>query len=252
MNRKQQRILESRIREVMDEPVKLTEDEIEAIRERARRAYQESMNQERQAQQSKHKKSGVLRRVVAVFAIAVGLIVTPVLYTALVPVTIGNADSFIRRAAIWINDQLHLNISFPKPEDEHEQVVLIEPKSFSSFEEAYNELHVPLVCVTGMDELILDEIDVTQQEEALFISIQYKLDDKYINISMEPLSASGTENLLTEKASAIETPLGSVYIWGNEIGNHAFTFTNNYHVELFSTVSREVFLRICQALSLVN
>lgn len=252
MNRKQQRILESRIREAMDEPVKLTEDEIEAIRERARRAYQESMNQERQAQQSRHKKSGVLRRVVAVFAIAVGLIVTPVLYTALVPVTIGNADSFVRSIAIWINDQLHLNIEFPKPKDENEPVILTEPKSYSSFEAAHKELGIPLVCVTGIDELVLDEIDVTQQEEALFISIQYKLDDKYVNISMEPSSASGTENILTEKASVTETPLGSVYIWGNEIGNHAFSFINNYHVELFSTVSKEVFLKICQALSLVN
>lgn len=256
MNRKQQRILESRIREVMDEPVKLTEDEIEAIRERARRAYQESMNQERQAQQSRHKKSGVLRRVVAVFAIAVGLIVTPVLYTALVPVTIGNADSFIRRAAIWVNDQLHLGIEFPKPKDEPEQVVIKEPKSFSSFEEAHKELNIPLVCVTGMDELILDEINAYPQEESLYITIQYKLDGELVSIFMEPSwdfdKVSDKINILTEELSMMETTLGTVYIWENEIGKHAFTFVNNYQVELFSTISIEHFSKICQALDLID
>ena len=251
MNRKQQRILESRIREVMDEPVKLTEDEIEAIRERARRAYQESMNQERQAQQSRHKKSGVLRRVVAVFAIAVGLIVTPVLYTALAPVTIGNADSFIRRAAIWINDQLHLNIEFPKPKDENEPVILTEPKSYSSFEAAHKELGIPLVCITGMDELILDEINATQQEEALFVSIRYKVKDTFVNITMEPSLSSKALDIFTEKASTIETSLGTVYVWETETSKRAFSFIDNYQVELFSTASMEYFSKVCQSLSLV-
>lgn len=256
MNRKQQRILESRIREVMDEPVKLTEDEIEAIRERARRAYQESMNQERQAQQSKHKKSGVLRRVVAVFAIAVGLIVTPVLYTALVPVTIGNADSFIRRAAIWINDQLHLNIEFPKPKDEDKHPFLTETKTFSSFEAARKELNIPMVCVTGMDELILDEITVFPQEESPIISIQYKTNDGFVNIFMDPSSTSDAVtdsiNILTETSSVLETPLGIVYIWETETSMHAFTYINNYHVELSSNVSAELFKKLCQSLNLIN
>ena len=256
MNRKQQRILESRIREVMDEPVKLTEDEIEAIRERARRAYQESMNQERQTQRSKQKKSGVLRRVVAVFAIAVGLIVTPVLYTALAPVTIGNADSFIRRAAIWVNDQLHLGIEFPKPKDEPEQVVIKEPKSFSSFEEAHKELNIPLVCVTGMDELILNRINVNPQEESFFITIQYKLDNEMVNLFMEPAWTYGTGsdkiNILTEKSSIMETTLGTIYIWENEAGKHAFTHTNDYQVEVSSTVSMDYFLKICQSISLID
>ena len=256
MNRKQQRILESRIREVMDEPVKLTEDEIEAIRERARRAYQESMNQERQAQQSRHKKSGVLRRVVAVFAIAVGLIVTPVLYTALAPVTVGNADSFIRRAAIWINDQLHLNIEFPKPKDENEPVILTEPKSYSSFEAAHKELGIPLVCIAGMDELVLDEIDVTQQENWPFVFIKYKVEDKFVNISMEPSSTSDAVtdfvNVLAKESSMMETKLGTIYVWETEKGDHAFTFINDYYIEIFSTVSMEYFLKICQALSLID
>lgn len=252
MNRKQQRILESRIREVMDEPVKLTEDEIEAIRERARRAYQESMNQERQAQQSRHKKSGVLRRVVAVFAITVGLIVTPVLYTALVPVTIGNADSFIRRAAIWINDQLHLNIEFPKPKDENEPVILTEPKSYSSFEAAHKELGIPLVCVTGMDELVLDEIDVHPLEELLYITIRYKLNGEYVNLFMEPSLSNKAIGIFNENAIMMETPFGIVYYWKNETEKHGVTFVNNYHVELISTVSMEYFLKLCQSLTLIN
>lgn len=252
MNRKQQRILESRIREVMDEPVKLTEDEIEAIRERARRAYQESMNQERQAQQSRDKKSGVLRRVVAVFAIAVGLIVTPVLYTALVPVTIGNADSFIRCAAIWINDQLHLNIEFPKPKDEQDQVLIKEPKSFSSFEVAHKELGIPLVCVTGIDELVLDEINAFPQEKSCFVAIKYELNDEFVNIFMEPSSTLDAENILTEKVSMIETLLGTAYIWENETSRHALVFSDNYHIELSSTISMDQFIKICQFLRLVN
>lgn len=255
MNRKQQRILESRIREVMDEPVKLTEDEIEAIRERARRAYQESMNQERQAQRSKHKKSGVLRRVVAVFAIAVGLIVTPVLYTALAPVTIGNADSFIRRAAIWINDQLHLNIEFPKPKDENEPVILTEPKSYSSFEAAHKELGIPLVCIAGMDELILDEISFFPQEESFLITIQYRFEDKIVNLYMEPTLTSDTNtytvNTLAEKPLTIETALGTVYAWETETRKHAFAFIDRYRVELSSTVSMEYFSKICQSLCLI-
>ena len=193
---------------------------------------------------------------VAVFAIAVGLIVTPVLYTALVPVTIGNADSFIRRAAIWINDQLHLNIEFPKPKDENEPVILTEPKSYSSFEAAHKELGIPLVCITGMDELILDEISAVQEEESICVTIRYKFDGVFINIFMEPSStfdtASDKINILAEKTSMMEIDFGTVYIWENETGRHALISVQNYQVELSSTISTECFYEICQSLTLVN
>lgn len=254
MNRKQQRILESRIREVMDEPVKLTEDEIEAIRERARRAYQESMNQERQAQQSRHKKSGVLRRVVAVFAIAVGLIVTPVLYTALVPVTIGNADSFVRSIAIWINDQLHLGISFPVSEDES-NVIDLSQNSFSSIKDASTALNMPVVYFEekNISNLTYRGIEtITKEDNSVVLFVHYTIGNDAIDISIEQFHNEELLDISSDNLVIIQNKFGEVYVWTTENMRRAVTIYNGFLIEIYGFVPEELFIDCCNSLAVFN
>ena len=253
MNKQQRQELEDMVRQLAEEPYNPSEKHIEEIKQRAFEEYEQIMAAK---QKMKEKRKGTLRRVVVTAATIVCLLVGSTVIALLNPLQSGNADNFFRRAVIWVNDQLHLGIEFPKPKDEPEQVVIKEPKSFSSFEEAHKELNIPLVCVTGMDELILDEISAVQEEESICVTIRYKFDGVFINIFMEPSStfdtASDKINILAEKTSMMEIDFGTVYIWENETGRHALISVQNYQVELSSTISTECFYEICQSLTLVN
>lgn len=251
MNKKQQRELENKIWEAMEEPAELTPDEIAGIRERAHSAYLEKMENKQQPRTTQ-KKSGFLRRVVAVFAIAVGLMVLSVVYTVLAPVTVGNANSFVRRAVIWINDQLHLGISFPVPEDEESDIDSMTIRFFSSPQEAAEALNMPVAYFSNTEELQITGVDMMpygDYSSSLFI--RYASGEKSISIRQEPLK-NDVYDLDSYDNDLIICPIGTIYVWSNDNENRAIVFYSDYVIQINSTVSKDIFENACQSLSIIN
>ena len=251
MNKKEQRALENRIRDVMEEPAELTSDEIAKIRERAYLAYQQKIENEKQPAREKRKKSGLLRRAVAVVAIAIGLIVVSVVYSVLAPVSVSNANNFIRRAAIWVNDQLHLGISFPIPTDSQSDINTSLSSTFSTIEEAKKVTSFPIVFVPVNDDLILNGIDAVMDSEIVHsITIRYICSEGDFNILIEPLGDENTVDYTTNSSTIITSSIGNIIVLDTENNvNRAFTIYDGYLVEFFSSVSKQEFFKYCQVLS---
>ena len=204
--------MENKIWDALEEPADLTPDEIASIRRQAHSAYLEKMENKQQPRTTQ-KKSGFLRRVVAVFAIAVGLMVLSMVYTVLAPVTVGNANSFVRRAAIWINDQLHLGISFPVPEEEDSQMEPMTSQAFASLQEAADELDMPIAVFDDASELVFTGIEVlTTLDNSKYLFIRYSIDEKPITIEIEPVN-NDFYDINSIGNDKIICPIGEVYIW---------------------------------------
>lgn len=250
MNKKQQHELENKIWDALEEPADLTPDEIAGIRERAHSAYMEKTEDDRQPRQKSQKKSGFLRRVVAVFAIAVGLMVLSVAYTVLAPVTVGNANSFVRRAVIWINDQLHLGISFPVPENEDTEIDSMKTYSFSSPEEAAEALKMPIAYLSNIDELSISGIDaMVNIDQSTSLFIRYSGKSGMINIEMQLLH-NDVLDIIPIDNEVIVCPIGSVYILTDDEEKRAITFYNDYKIIISGTISHNLFEKTCHALSI--
>jgi len=253
MNKRQQRELENKIREAIEEPAELTEDEIADIRNRAYRAYQKKMDDRKQPSKSGIMKSGLLRRVVAVFAIAVGLIVMSVVYSVIAPVTSSSANSFVRRAAIWVNDQLHLGISFPVPEEEPNGIN-IEQNSFSSIQEASKVLDMPIVIIRDdVEDILFSGIEtVPSIDNSLILFIHYKIGGRSLDISVEKFRDGEIFDNSSSDITKLLSPIGEVFIWETEEISRAITFYNGYFIEFYGHIPLELLLTCCKSLDVIN
>lgn len=255
MNKKQQRELENKIREAMEEPADLTEDEIADIRNRAYSAYQKKMADEKQPSKNRKKKSGLLRRTVAVFAIAIGLIVMSVVYSVLAPVTVGNANSFVRRAAIWVNDQLHLGISFSVPPENELRETNSKQVSFASIEEAAKSLNRPIVYIQDQD---IDGLEycgletVSGADDLFIVLLHYRIGDDNINISIEELIDEEAFSINKDIHTILLSPIGELIVIETEEENRAIVFYKDYLVEIYGSLPKEQFIKCCCALNVIN
>ena len=252
MNKKQQRELENKIWNVLEEPADLTPDEMAGIRERAHSAYLEKM-ENKQPPRKTQKKSGFLRRVVAVFAIAVGLMVLSMAYTVLAPVTVGNANSFVRRAVIWINDQLHLGISFPVPEEVEPNIEQMGTFSFSSLQDAAEKMRIPIVYFSSTtDNLSLVGIEgIITFDGYKSLYLHYTIGDQYINIIIES-SMDDVIDVKPSDAIPLSSKIGELYFWSTEEQTRAIMFFTGYEVQINGTVSVDDFTQWCHSLSIIN
>ena len=114
MKRNDRKALEDQIRHMDDAPYPSPEH-IEEIKQRAFQQYMARQFQQTEVPEGQTTKKGRSARVVIIAAAAVCLMVVSFLYSALAPVTVSSANNVVRRAVIWINDQLHLGITFPEP-----------------------------------------------------------------------------------------------------------------------------------------
>lgn len=253
MNKKEQRALENRIRDVMEEPAELTSDEIAKIRERAYLGYQQKIENEKQPAREKRKKSGLVRRAVAVFAVAIGLIVMSVVYSVLAPVSVSNANNFVRRAAIWVNNQLHLGISFPVPEDENSTIKQNEASLFTSIETASKNMNTPLFYINNVDGLVIDSIEtVNTTEDSMSVILHYKAENEEINITIEEINENSIIDVISEDYSTVNSSIGKVIIWNTNEIHRATAIYENYSIELLGTVPLELFINCCQSLCKFN
>lgn len=251
MNKKEQRALENRIRDVMEEPAELTSDEIAKIRERAYLAYQQKNENEKHAAQKKRKKSGHLRHAVAVFAIAIGLIVVSVVYSVLAPVSVSNANNFVRRAAIWVNDQLHLGIVFPVSEEAN--VINTEQNYFSSLKEASESLNMPITYIKNMNGFTYNGLEtISDVDDSFILFVHYLCEDGDIDISIERFREDEIVDITPFDPIELSTPIGNIFVWHAETAYRAIAFYNDYVIEIYGHTSEKTFFEACTALSVIN
>jgi hypothetical protein len=188
-----------------------------------------------------------------VFAIAVGLIVMSVVYSVIAPVTSSSANSFVRRAAIWVNDQLHLGISFPVPEEEPNGIN-IEQNSFSSIQEASKVLDMPIVIIRDdVEDILFSGIEtVPSIDNSLILFIHYKIGGRSLDISVEKFRDGEIFDNSSSDITKLLSPIGEVFIWETEEISRAITFYNGYFIEFYGHIPLELLLTCCKSLDVIN
>ena len=175
MKRNDRKALEDQIRHMDDAPYNPSPEHIEEIKQRAFQQYMARQFQQTEVPEGQTtKRKGILRRVVIIAAAAVCLMVVSFLYIALAPVTVSSANNVVRRAVIWINDQLHLGITFPEPLNiDPDKAEITSYTTFSTLEEAKQRVNLPIIYLMDSGDLKLSDISaniILDEKIMLFIS----------------------------------------------------------------------------------
>ena len=255
MTNRKMREMENRIRQALEEPYEPTDERIEEIKQRAFEEYQRYLNAHKQDNEKKEKraqmKRSILRHVVVVAAVAVSFFIFSIIYSVLAPVTVANADNFVRRVAIWINNQLHLGITFYTPINDEKNVTFSIDKAISSIEELKKIVHFPIVYLTESDELILNRIDYSTHDATIEkIALFYQMpDNKAIVITIEPLYERNTTGINNPNTKEINTAIGTVYLWPiNEHTSQAFIAMDGSTIRISSSCSTDELEELCYGL----
>ena len=191
MKRNDRKALEDQIRHMDDAPYNPSPEHIEEIKQRAFQQYMARQSQQTETPEGQTtKRKGILRRVVIIAAAAVCLMVVSFLYSALAPVTVSSANNVVRRAVIWINDQLHLGITFPEPVDSDLGKTDITGYTvFSTLEEAAQHVGLPIVYLKDSGDLKLNSISANViLDEKIMLSLTYNSNEDSLTI---PIQAAG-------------------------------------------------------------
>ena len=252
MTKEEMREMENRIRQLEEEPYNPSPERIEAIKQRAFEEYQMYLQiRERKRARAKKRRRSILRRVVVVAAVAVCFFAASVVYSVFAPVFSANANNFVRKAAIWINNQFHLGITFSTPVDDSDKALFSNNNEFTSIDELISAVNMPIVFFNESDDFVIKNIEISNTDEySKRVSLHYySPQNEWINIYIEPLYDRNTIGINTSVIKEIITPIGSAYLWTDDEYSFAFIILNGSETVIKSSVSLEKLEQYCSLLS---
>ena len=254
MNKTDRERIERRIRSMEETPYCPTDERIEEIKQRAFEEYDQFLRTNEKRNTRKNKNRSILRRVVAVAALAVCFLIGSFVYSVFAPVTIANANNFVRRASIWINNQLHLGITFSSPIDDTDSVIYNEDQLVQSIIELKNVANYPIIYIPESETLSIQNIDLNiSSPEQKEISIWYStVDNKTMvirNIQMFERNAIGID---TKSLNLIETSIGTVYAWTDGAYSYAFSVSEGNIMYVTSSIPINDFEQYVRLLSFLS
>ncbi len=251
MNRNERRLLEEKIKSLNDDKYQLTDEHIEAV---LAKAHDELLRRERVRIEKHEKRKSRLRRVVLVSAATVSLMVCCFAYSALAPVTVGSADNIVRRASIWINDTLHLGVTFTQPEDSDGGFQFNGKMEFATIEEAAEKLKTPIIYLGDAGDFHVDKV---MAEEVInsktVVTIDY-LDDNQncIHLDNAPIYEGSEIMFDADGQENVETALGTVYLSETEEGTAAIAVYQNRIITITAPLNTDEIVPILQSLNVLN
>ena len=256
MKRNDRKALEDQIRHMDDAPYNPSPEHIEEIKQRAFQQYMARQSQQTEAPEGQStKRKGILRRVVIIAAAAVCLMVVSFLYSALAPVTVSSANNVVRRAVIWINDQLHLGITFPEPVDDSSKKEITSYTVFSTLEEAAQNTDLPLVYLKDSGNLTLSNISANViLNEKIMLSLTYS-NNKEDNLTIL-IYAYENSNINSAFSAAnyrtISSDVGDVFACELEDGACAYLFYDGYSIRINTSLDLKMLISLLSNLALFS
>ena len=242
--------MEARLQTMMNEPEDISEERMEAIKQRAHDEYLRRMEAQT-AQKVQHRKS-LHHRAIAAAVLVLALLVLPVVYTELMPVTVGNANNVIRSAGIWINNTFHLGIEFSEPIPENENFSDVGDdgiKTFATVEEAAAYLKCPIYVldadVTGCEpenvevKFILDSVSR--------IMFKYEFQTGKISITQTLLLDSNVI-AIGENAVVIPCSVGEIVLWETDGKYHGMLTSGEWIIHILRSIGEEDTENFCRTL----
>lgn len=250
MTRKQ---LEDKVRQLELEPYEPTPERVEEIKQRAFEMYEREINAKKKLEEKKAEKKGRRRRVVVVAALTVAFLLISFVYNAVTPMTVANANSFMKRAVIWINDKLHLGIEFEAPLLDDSQIDNEGEITFQTIKEASSKTNFPIVSLPDSPMVKLDEIVVTiEDDQYSLLNIKYHLESGFFNISIKPLYDNNTVFFKENSREINNSCIGKIFVWRAGDYMQGRAYYKGYMIRISSTLSEESFSSYCELLITVN
>lgn len=249
MKRSERRLLEEKLRYVAMEDIELDPQRDQEILEQVKAKFEQRQLQETKESPSRGTKIG--RRVIMVAATVVVLLVVPFVYTVLMPESVSHARGFVRSAAIWVNNTLHLGYDFEEPVEkpsQHAEGDVI----YSSLEEAAENIPYPLVYLD--DPRV--ELRAIMLRHGLIhnrVIISYSIDDQPFNISLLPIGENTTTDMAGQSIANATWQCGELFCWNSDPSVNAITYYSGMEINIQAeNISQDIFLDLCRNLKPVN
>lgn len=258
MNQADRQELEDRVHEANEDPYSPTDERIEEIKQRAFKEYSQVLetakaNAVDEKPAGRQKKRSILRRAAIAVALAVCFLAASMLYSALAPVTAANANNFVRRTSIWLNDQLHLGIVFSTPMENENMTTNKDGRSISSISTLKDAVSFPIAFFPETNDLKINGIEtyVTDQQTRVFI--QYAATDgKSLFLKIEPFSGNSALGVDISSTETIDSPIGTIYMWTDGEYSYAMAISAESIINISSSASVEELAAYCQTLCFLN
>lgn len=248
MNKRTQQIIEKRIFDLEHEPYAPSDERIEEIKQHAFEEYDRYLKEKKEKRQLRNRQ---LLRIAAVFTLVFVFLFSSFIYSVLVPATVANANNFVRRVAIWFNNQFHLGYTFSIPVDDSEAVLFDEDKLLTSIEELQASAKMPIVYLPETDVLKLEGIElITQETNWQMVRIRYVSNNSdFLTILLEAVYDYNTIGINPLAVKEIEIPIGTIYLWSDNTLSYALGIKDGIVYNITSSFSEDYLEKLCQMLT---
>ena len=257
MKRLSKKVLEARMQDIMNEPTPADFERFETMKERVyAECVRRSDSEEVVPAKYTVNKRSYHHYVMAAVVMAIAFIFVPVIYTALFPVTVSNANNVMRRAGVWINNTLRLGIEFPEPIDDDNHIET--PKevgffSFSTAEEAAEFLGQSILALDlDFPGLSLVSVGVNVDENNIFqVNLDYSYNSLQVFLTCESIV---TDMAISPHVDAVEviTSVGPLFYWSTDTMHRATNVIDTWNVQIRTDSTVPNAVELFQTLRRVN
>lgn len=219
MKRNDRKALEDQIRHMDDVPYNPSPEHIEEIKQRAFQQYMA-----RQFQQTEVPEGQTTKR-----------------------------KGILRRAVIWINDQLHLGITFPEPLNiDPDKAEITESTKFSTLEETVQHVNLPVIYLKDSGDLKLSSIsaDVILDEKPVLSIIYCNSNDNITILIYAHDSTNAISSSFATNYRIVSSNVGDVFVCESEDGANAYLFYDDYSIRINTSLDLSTFCTVLQSLAL--
>lgn len=248
MKRNERRLLEEKIRYIAMENIELDPEREQQMLEQAKATLMRQGAEQAEKRPAGH---GMGRRVLIVSAAAVLVMVLSFGFTVLTPESVSHARGFMRTAAIWVNNTLHLGYEFDEPiatpalSGEEDAV-------YATLEEAAANIPYPLV--------YFDDPSVTLQSVAAQLTssfskivVYYENESGDCTIEITPISENLITNVTDDNQILIPWQCGEMISWEIDPIKCAITYYSNMEIDIItSDIPYDDFVALCKTLKVFN
>ena len=245
MKRSKRRALDLEIRRWAMEDIQLDPERSKEIMAQVKQRFEQVPNEVPTT-----RRHHIGHRVIAVAAMAVCFLVFSFAYTVLMPESVSNARGFVRTAAIWVNNTLHLGYEFEVPVDDP-ATQSTESTVYSTFQEAAANISYPLVYFDNPDFKLIS-IVLNYWGDIPLITISYSHESELISIDLIPVGEQSHMQLETEN-QLLTWQNGTLICWESDSRQRASTYYSGMEINITgSNISYSDFESLCRTLLPLN
>ena len=248
MNKQTQQIIENRIFDLEHKPYVPSDERIEEIKQCAFEEYEHYLKEKKEKWRIRNRQ---LLRFASVFTMAFIFLFSSAMYSVLAPVSIANANNFVRKVAIWFNNQFHLGYTFSTPVDDTEAVLFDEDQFLTSIEELQSSAKMPIVYLPENNDLYMEGIELTTKETNWqMVRIRYISNNgDFLTILLEAAYDYNTIGVNLLSAKEIETQIGNIYLWSDDTFSYAFGIKDGIVYNITSSFAEDYLEKLCRTLT---